>query len=411
MNYHHRLLTDKLKRVSRYFPVVMLTGARQVGKSTLLAHHLPHAQHITFDPIIDIHNARQDADLFINNLNTPVILDEIQFAPEILSTIKRKVDQQQKMGEYFLTGSQNFSMMHHVSESLAGRIAILSLYPLTLSELLNKPSCWITDFLNNPRDFLKTPCSTLASSSESSLVELIWRGLYPGLLSMPNELLQDSLDSYFRTYVERDVRIINDISNLQEFSRFTALMANLTAQEINYSEVGRDINITPQTAKRWLDVLISSYQWTAIPAYSGNTIKRISQKPKGYITDTGMACYLMHIGSSASLMAHPKLGALFETFVVQDLLKQLAFAEGKPAVYHWRSHSGAEIDLLIEVNNCYFPIEIKYKSHPTKQDAKGIETFRETYPHLTIAPGIILAPTKMIYPVTENCFVVPYDTA
>ena len=127
------------------------------------------------------------------------------------------------------------------------------------------------------------------------------------------------------------------------------------------------------------------------------------------MTDTGMACYLMHIGSVDSLQAHPRLGALFETMVVQDILKQLPFVEGKPAVYHWRSHSGAEIDLLIEINNQFFPIEIKCKSNPTARDAVGIEAFRATYPTLNIAPGIILACVSHIYPVTHNCFAVPFD--
>jgi len=260
--------------------------------------------------------------------------------------------------------------------------------------------------------FLKNSKTNLLFSHMAypySVIETLWRGFYPGLLDIPNELIQDSLDSYFKTYVERDVRTMSDITQLQEFSRFTALTAHFTAQEINFSELGRDIQITPQTAKRWLDILTASYQWTSIPAYFPNAIKRISQKPKGYITDTGMACYLMRIGSTDSLTAHPKLGALFETMVVQDILKQMPFVEGKPAVYHWRAHSGAEIDLLIEINNQFFPIEIKYTSKPTAQDAGGIEAFRETYPKLNVAPGIILSRVKHIYPVTRHCFAVPFD--
>ena len=412
--YRRRLLEDKLSKIMRHFSAVIITGARQVGKSTLLSHHLPHVNHITFDPIIDIANAKRDPELFVNQLTLPVILDEIQFTPEILSLIKRKIDQQKKVGQYYLTGSQNFSVMQHVAESLAGRIAVLTLGTLSVSELTNHPTCWLNSFVNNPTAFLKNPAADSFFSQTHhhyhySLIETLWRGFYPGLLNIPNELLQDTLESYFKTYVERDVRLLVDIQQIQEFSRFVALIANLTAQEINFSELGREIQITPQTAKRWLDVLIACYQWTSIPAFSNNTIKRISQKPKGYITDTGMACMLMHIGSTDSLKAHPKAGALFETLVVQDILKQLPFIDGKPAVYHWRSHSGAEVDLLIEVNNQFFPIEIKYKSNPTTQDARGIVAFRETYPHLNIAPGIILSPVQHIYAVAQNCYVVPFD--
>ena len=395
--------------MSEHFPAIMVNGARQVGKSTLLKHLLPSADHITFDATVDINNARHDPDLFINGLKLPTILDEIQFAPEVLSSIKRKIDQHKKAGLYFLTGSQNFAVMRHVSESLAGRIAILTLNPLSLSELVGRSYCWVNDFLQDPMTFLTKKSVPLLNDYPSSLLELLWRGMYPGLVTMPGDLIQDSLDSYFKTYVERDVRIISDISNLQEFSRFTALLSNFTGQEINYSQLGRDINITPQTAKRWVDILISSYQWISIPAYSSNTIKRISNKPKGYMSDTGMACYLMHIGSIESLRSHPKLGAIFESFVVQDILKQLVIAEGKPSVYHWRAHSGAEVDLIIEVNNQYFPIEIKYKSHPTKKDARGIQAFKETYPKLNVGPGIIVAPSESIYAVAKDCYVVPVD--
>lgn len=410
--YKHRLLESKLSKIAKHFPAVIITGARQVGKSTLLSHYFPDAEHITFDPVVDIFNARQDPELFIDNLKLPIILDEIQFAPEILPVIKRKIDLSKKAGQYFLTGSQNFSMMRHVSESLAGRIAALSLQPLCFSELMGNTNSWLHLFLKNPELFLKDPkTNSLFSHMEykHSVIETLWRGFYPGLLNIPNELIQDSLDSYFKTYVERDVRTLSEITQLQEFSRFTALTANLTAQEINFSELGREIQITPQTAKRWLDILISSYQWISIPAYFPNAIKRISQKPKGYITDTGMACYLMHIGTIDSLHAHPRLGSLFETMVVQDILKQLPFIEGKAAVYHWRAHSGAEVDLLIEINNQFFPIEIKHTSHPTTQDAAGIEAFRETYPKLNIVPGIILSRVKNIYPVTRQCFAVPFD--
>lgn len=409
MKYANRLLEEKIKTISDHFPVVLVTGARQVGKSTLLRHLLPSLRHITFDPSIDIDNARQDPDLFIRNLELPVILDEIQYAPELLSSIKRFVDKNKEPAQFFITGSQNFSVMRHVSESLAGRVGVLSLYPFSLSEKLGKPNVWLQSFLQDPKKFLHGNVNRLLSDSVLSIVELLWRGMYPGLLGLPNTLVQDSLDSYFRTYIERDIRLISQISDLQQFSRFAALLSNLTAQEINHNQLGRELGITSQTAKRWVDVLIGSYQWLSIPAFSKNTIKRISQKAKGYMTDTGMACYLMHIGSHESLRSHPKVGSIFESFVVQDIIKQLALVEGRPAIYHWRAYSGAEVDLLLEVNNQYFPIEIKYKSHPTAKDARGVKSFRESYPQLNIGPGLIIAPVDHVYTVAENCYVLPFD--
>lgn len=410
MKYKNRLLEDKLKKLGEYFPVVVLTGARQVGKTTLLKH-LDMAKSIyTFDPLVDIGGARGDPDLFLSNVEIPAIFDEIQFAPQLLSAIKRKVDVTKDPGQYWLTGSQQWGVLKNVAESLAGRAAIVSLLPMSLGERFGSPSQWVANFLENPDVFLanKHVCVEHASASTT---KLLWQGGYPGLLEISDDLLADAFASYLHTYVERDLRLIGDVSDWQEFTRFVQLLANLTAQEINYSQLGREIGINPQTAKQWLRLLMATYQWIEIPPFSGNTIKRISGKSKGYFIDTGFACYLMHINSQESLLGHPRLGALFETFVVLDICKQLAIFSGKPELHHWRAHSGAEVDLIIEINNRYFPIEIKYKSHPTKSDTSGIEAFRSHYPHLPIGPGLVIAPVESIFPLTHDCFVVPFDLA
>ncbi|MCE3237956.1 MAG: GTP-binding protein [Gammaproteobacteria bacterium] len=410
MSYKKRLLEAKLQQLGSYFPAVVLTGARQVGKTTLLKHLLPEVRHITFDPVIDIGNARQDPELFLDQLQLPVILDEIQYAPELLPVIKRRIDERKKPGEYWLTGSQNLSVMKNISESLAGRAAISPLYPMTLAERYDNASSWLVRFIENPRKFLTQPVSRIINNPKESLSTVLWKGGYPGLLELENvSLLQDGLGSYLQTYIERDVRLLSEVSHLQEFSRFVQLIANLTAQEIHFTQLGREINISPQTARRWLNLLISTYQWIELPAYSGNTLKRISGKNKGYFVDTGMVCYLMHISTPNALLGHPKLGALFETYVVNDILRQLPLLPGKPAVYHWRSHGGAELDLLLEMDNIYYPIEIKCKSRPLKADSRGIQAFRQTYPHLNLAPGLLICPTNDRLGLGEDCFAVPYD--
>lgn len=447
MIYKNRLLETKLKNLGQHFPVVVLTGARQVGKTTLLKHLLreirPHdclaysedsrlvghngaplttkpSIHYTFDPITDIGNARQDPELFLDHIGTPVLLDEIQYTPELLPAIKRRVDATlEKVSDrppcqYWITGSQNLSVAKNIAESLAGRAATLSLYPMSLGEAFNHPSSWIINFLNDPQNFLRTPQLRLFAEKPVSVYDILWRGTYPGLLETTNEILQAGLESYLHTYVERDVRLAGDISDLHEFSRFVRLLANLTAQEINYSQLGREIGVTPQTAQRWLNLLINTFQWHEVDAYSGNTIKRISSKKKGYFMDTGMACHLMHITSANALSGHPRAGALFETFVVLDIFKQLALMPTMPAVYHWREHGSSkdtstEVDLVLELDNRYFPIEIKLNSHPSKFDARGIAKFRKTYPALQIEAGLIIAPVAEIFPLDDNCYVVPWD--
>lgn len=406
MKYKKRLLEAKLIQLGKHFPVIVLTGARQVGKSTLLKHLLPEARHITFDPVIDIGNARQDPELFLNHLKHPVILDEIQYAPELLSVIKRRVDENKMPGQYWLTGSQNFSVLKNVSESLAGRAVILSLFPMTLSELHDQPTAWIVDFLNHPKDFLQ---QQYARYSDGSLFEVIWRGGYPGLMDVADDLRQTALDSYLHTYIERDVRLLSEVNDLQNFSRFVQLLANLTAQEIQFSHLGREIGISPQTAQRWINLMTSTFQWMEIPPFSGNTIKRISGKKKGYFIDTSLVCHLMHITTPLALPGHPKLGALFETYVVNDLLRQLSLLSGRPAIYHWRSHGGAEVDLVLELNGQYFLFEVKCKSRPTVSDTRGMKAFRETYPHLPVVAGIVISAADEILPLGGGNYAVPFD--
>jgi predicted AAA+ superfamily ATPase len=409
MKYKTRLLEQKLLKLGNFFPVVVLTGARQVGKSTLLKQLLPFSDNqATFDPVFDIGNARKEPELFLDQFKTPVLLDEIQYAPELLNVIKRRVDHNKTPGQYWLTGSQNLSMLKNISESLAGRTAVLSLFPMSIGEIYDQPTDWITRYLDNPDLFVTSKISRIKKLG--SVYDVIWRGGYPGLLDIENDLFHDGLESYIRTYVERDIRLLAEISDLQEFERFVQLCANLTAQEINFSQLGREIGISYKTAQKWLNILISTFQWTQIPAFYGNAIKRLSEKPKGYFIDTAIACFLMRLSSPSSLPGNPQLGALFETLVAQDLIKQINGSKLKPALYHYRTHSGAEVDLIFQLDNQYFPIEIKCKSQPTKADTRGIVAFRKANPSLKVAPGLIIAPTEQVHALGENCFAVPYDS-
>src|SRR5688572_24088908 len=203
MNYKKRLLEPKLKALSQHFPAIVLTGARQVGKSTLLKYLLPEAEHVTFDPIIDIGNARQDPELFLSHMRTPVILDEIQYSPEILPVIKRYADQNKIAGQYWITGSQHLSMLKNVSESLAGRAAVLSLYPMTLAEQYDDASAWIVDYLKDTTQFLnQSSLSRVTTQPTQTLARILWKGGYPGLMQLQDDLQNDALNSYLQTYIE-----------------------------------------------------------------------------------------------------------------------------------------------------------------------------------------------------------------
>jgi predicted AAA+ superfamily ATPase len=408
-SYRHRNLSERLKHLFAHFPCVILVGARQVGKSTLLTHLFPQASHILLDPVQDVQNIRRDPDLFLNNATLPIIFDEVQYAPELIPALKRFIDKDKRPGQFLLTGSQQWGVLNTISESLAGRAIIITLDGFSLAEVANattdKP--WLLNWLEDPDQFLAQPLDRL--SLPCSLYEMLWRGTLPEANFLPKDVIADFHASYQRTYIERDIRLLADVSDLAQFGRFVRLAAALTAQEINYSELGRDIGITPQTAKRWLTTLSQTFEWFEIPAYSNNPIKRISEKSKGYFADTGQVCYSQMISSPEAIAAHPLWGALFENAVVCELKKQANLISTPPQFYHWRLHSGAEVDLILERDGKFYPIEIKAKSKVTSNDARNIGAFRKSYPHLNVQKGLIIAPSESRYAVTENDWVMPWD--
>ena len=200
-----------------------------------------------------------------------------------------------------------------------------------------------------------------------------------------------------------------EVEDWQQFGRFVQLTAALSAQEINYSQLGREIGVTPQTAKRWISVLKATFQWFEVPAYHGNTIKKISLKPKGYFADTGLACHLLRISSPKALGGHPMLGALFETAIAAELRKLTGTLTQKPNIYHWRIHSGSEVDFLLERDEIIYPIEVKIKTRPTKGDTRGLQSLRENYPKKKIAPGLIISPTEALEQITKFDCIAPWD--
>jgi len=237
---------------------------------------------------------------------------------------------------------------------------------------------------------------------EHTLYETLWRGFLPDATTLPIETVADFHQAYIKTYIERDVRLLADVSEWQTFSRFIRLAAALTAQEINYSQLGREIGVAPQTARRWLAMLKATFQWFEIPAFSGNNIKRVSSKPKGFVADTGSACAAQLISSPAALAGHPMLGALFETAVFAEIRKQSALLSPAPQLYHWRSAGGAEVDLVLERDGKIYPLEVKVKSQPGRGDVRGIKALRDSYPALDIQPGLVIAPTQKFLRLSDD---------
>ena len=409
MDYKKRIAENRVQEFAKLFKIIFLVGARQVGKSSLLAHLFPDLKTFVFDPLQDLYNVRQNPDLFLSNFPGPLILDEIQFVPELLPSLKRLSDLSEAKGQYFLTGSQQLSILKSVAESLAGRVVILPLSPMTPHEMyatFEPQKNWFLNYLQNPE---KMSISVERLSGLPRRLEVIWRGGMPGAIGLPQEALPAYFSSYIQTYVERDVRILENIEDFATFGRFLGLLGALTSQEINVSHLGRELGVVPKTAERWLRLLTYTYQWYELPAFHGNAVKRIIMKPKGIISDTGIACFLQRISSPDALGMSLLQGAMFESFCFNMLRGFCSALPMMPNFYHWRTGSGAEVDIIIELNGWLYPIEVKSATNVTGHDARGIMAFRETYPQLNIATGIILYAGDICYPVTEHVIAMPWD--
>ena len=409
MKYRLRIAENKIKNFAANSKVVLVTGARQAGKSTLLKHAFPDHKTVVFDIYADLYGARRDPDLFLDNFLAPVILDEIQYAPELTSAIKRRVDETDKKGLYLLTGSQNLGVLNTIRESLAGRVLILNLHPMSYSETLGLggKGCWISTYLKNPESLLTKKKISLESGN---LLQHLWRGGLPGLLDLDDSLVQDYLRSYVETYILRDILTQENIQDRDKFVRFLGLCAALTGQEINHSQFGREVGISPKTVERWLHLLDRTYQWYELPPYHGNTIKRLSGKRKGHLNDTGLACHLQRISSPEALLVSPLLGSIFETWVFNEIKRQMIGLTSQPNMYHWRTTSGAEVDIILEIDGKYYPIETKFSSNLSRSDASGIRAFHETYQgKINIMTSLVIYAGRECYRLRENVIAIPWD--
>ena len=408
MKYYSRIAEEDLKSAFENMSVVMVSGARQVGKTTMIRHVFPDVKRVEFSPHGDNHGAKTDPQLFLNSYKTPLILDEVQYVPELLSAIKMRLENINEPGQYVLTGSQHLAILKAVQESLAGRVLNINLYPLSFSEMkgMGRSGCWLEKYLEEASSLL----SLKPLKENESLAHCIWKGGLPKLLELSDKMVFKYLHSYVETYLLRDVFTLLNIRNRDSFMLFLGLCAALTAQEINYSEFGRDLGINQKTAQSWLSVLRNTFQWHEVLPYHGNTIKRLSEKPKGHFGDTGLACYFQRITSPQALIVSPLFGSLFETWAFNEILRQTTSLAAMPNIWHWRTSAGAEVDIVLEIDGKFYPIEMKSRTSLKQKDASGINAFRETYgKNLNIMPGLVIYAGTECHWLTDNVIAVPWN--
>lgn len=347
-----RMLESKLMEIAEYYPVVVVTGPRQSGKTTICQKAFNTKPYISLEAIDVQDYVRNDPRGFLEEFKEGAIIDEIQHTPDLLGYLQTEVDKNPQAGRYILTGSQHFGLSQSISQSLAGRCGLLTLLPPSIEEL--------DQFPNAPNSFFSS----------------LWQGSYPRIYdkSIP---AHQWLSDYLSTYIQRDVRQVTNVGDLQAFTGFLRLCAGRTGQEINLSQLGSDAGVSHNTARSWLSVLETSYIIHRLPAWHTNIRKQIVKAPKLHFIDSGLVCYLLGIGDSEQLRHHPHRGGIFESWVVSEVFKKMIHKGSQPRIFHYRETRGIELDLLIESGLNLDVVEIKSGSTLSQSFFKNFRVFEE----------------------------------
>ncbi|PCJ25766.1 MAG: ATPase [Rickettsiales bacterium] len=365
---YKRTSTKLINDISQTFPVLLITGPRQVGKTTLLKMCADETRnYVTLDNMEARQLAQTDPALFLQTYKAPLIIDEVQYAPQLFSYIKILVDREEKNGMFWLTGSQKFHLMKNVSETLAGRIAILDLLGLSQSELNGygddaKPFMPTSEWLEQAK-------KVDTSNQLSDIYKNIWIGSFPRVVQN-NDIRDVFYSSYVQTYIQRDIKNILNVTDETTFYRFLCSVAARTGQSVNYANLAKDVAIDVKTAKSWLSLLETSGLVYLLQPYHNNLTKRLVKAPKLYFLDTGLCCYLTKWPDAKSLEVGAMSGAILETYIIAELLKSYWHNGKTPHFYYYRDLDQKEIDLIIETGDSLHPVEFKKTATPSQTASK-----------------------------------------
>lgn len=412
-----RSVSDVLMSRAKNSKCILVTGPRQVGKSTILKYLYPNVKYITFDNPLDKNLAEREPGLFILNNKPPVILDEVQSVPSIFTYLKMECDKTDSYGNFYLTGSQALELMKNISESLAGRISILELAGLSLREIFgikyNKPFIPTEEYILSREECLK---------KYDDIWKIIHKGSYPELYSTERDW-EDFYSSYVKTYIERDINQMINIRDESTFMKFLISVAARTGQILNYSDISKDVGISQVTIKEWISVLERSGIIFLLQPYYSNNLKRAIKTPKVYFRDTGLVCFLTRWINVETLKNSSVAGNIFETFVVTEIIKSYTnfgrdyrfnvfYYRGKDKIKTTKNgqdyYSESEIDLILEENGILYPIEIKMTANPTVDMANSFDVLDKDIEKKRGKGTLICLYEKKIY-LKEDLLVLPID--
>lgn len=403
MNYIVRSLEKVVSEVTKEYPVVLVTGPRQVGKTTMLQKLMEGTDrsYVSLDDLNERNLAKTDPELFLQLHKPPVLIDEVQYAPELFTYIKIHVDKNHAPGAFWLTGSQVFKLMRGVQESLAGRIAVLSLTSLSQAEIGNGET---EPFTLTP-DSLTARCKGRKPADIKEIFERIFRGSMPAVVSGQNSNRQIFYSSYLTTYLERDVKELSDAIDSLKFLRFITAVAARCGQMLNVADIAQDADINQKQAKDWLGILETLGIIFYLHPYSNNLLKRLVKTPKLYFYDTGLVCYLTKWSSAETLESGAMNGAILENYVVAEIRKTYLGNGKEPFMYFYRDKDAKEIDMVLEHDGVLNPIEIKKTSNPGSELVKPFQLLdRSSTPR---SNGAVICMRSELSMIDRENFIVP----
>ncbi len=401
-----RCLAPALRRALSRAPVVVLTGARQTGKTTLARDILGQGRaYVSLDDVEMADRAEREPDTLLD-AQVPLTIDEVQRSPGLLLAIKRRVDRKRVAGQFLVTGSSNLALLGRVSESLAGRAVYKTLVPMTCSERAGGGACG--------------PWGVLAESPERlrgrRVRSMDWReaalagGLPPAALAGDRETRTEWLDGYVKTYLERDLQMLSTIERLADFRRLLRITALRTGRLMNQSDMARDAGLSQPTAHRYLDLLEASYLLQRLSAYAVNRTKRLIKAPRLFLSDTGLACFLAGLHAPAQIAASDMAGFILENVVLSDLLAWRETLTPAPEVLYWRTTGGKEVDFVLESEGRLTPVEVKATKHPRLDDTDGLNAFLDEYPGAA-RHGLLIHTGDIIEPMSPRIWAIPLALA
>ncbi len=397
---YNREAESIIRSINKTFKVLMVTGPRQVGKTTLLKKLKPdNMDYVTLDDEVLRKQAKEDPKLFLEEHPAPLLIDEAQYAPELFPYIKINVDNVNDNGRYWITGSQQFHLMKNASESLAGRVGIVNLNSFTYSEIIRN---------EKKNTFEPSNLKQAPKININDIFEYIYKGGMPNLYSTDGILKDIYFQSYIDTYISRDVKQIMDIGNVESFKKFIVSVASRVGEQLNYTSLALDSGVTVPTAKSWLSILTSSGLVYLLEPYMSSELKRLTHQPKIVFMDMGLACYLSGWQSAKELQMSSSAGHYLESFIVSEILKSYNARGIRPNISYYRDKEKNEIDLIFYKNNKLYPFEIKKTASPNKTMIKNFKILEKTKKEIGI--GGIICFYDNLMKLDENNYIIPISS-